>query len=202
MSREFPHLSAKEPLAELVPRVLQGEARAIEQFVLTTGPSVLRAVRRILGSHHPDVEDVAQEALFTVIGALHSFRGQCTVLHFVWRVAALTAINARRKVRLHNHITNGTSSLDESPSGEPSPMSQALASRQREALRRLLDELPPEQSEALAMHCVLGCTVEETASTTGVPVNTVRGRLVTAKSALRKILAEDSELTDLLRGAS
>ncbi len=73
---------------------------------------------------------------------------------------------------------------------------------QREALRQLLDELPPEQAEALAMHCVLGCTVEETAAATGVPINTVRGRLVTAKSALRKILAENSELSDLLRGAS
>ncbi len=73
---------------------------------------------------------------------------------------------------------------------------------QREALRQLLDELPPEQAEALAMHCVLGCTVEETAAATGVPINTVRGRLVTAKSALRKILTENSELSDLLRGAS
>ena len=202
MSREVPHLSASDPLAELVPRVLQGEARAIEAFVLAAGPSVLRAVRRILGPCHPDVEDVAQEAIIGAVGALASFRGKCTVLHYVWRVAALTAINARRKVRLYNQITQGTASPDESPSGEPSPMRHALATRQREALRQLLDVLPPEQSEALAMHCVLGCTVEETASATGVPVNTVRGRLVTAKSALRKLLENDTELTDLLRGVS
>jgi RNA polymerase sigma-70 factor (ECF subfamily) len=182
--------------------VLQGEASAIERFVAAVGPSVLLAVRRILGTHHPDVEDVAQEALFAAIEALRTFRGNCKVLHYVWRVAALTSLNARRRLRLHAQIMRSAVDPDEAVSLERSPMGHVLAARQRQALRRLLDELPAEQSEVLAMHCVLGCTIAETAAATGAPVNTVRGRLVTARSALRRILAENSEFSELLRGVS
>ena len=50
------------------------------------------------------------------------------------------------------------------------------------------------------MHCVLGYTVQETAAATGSPLNTVRGRLVSAKAALRQRLDRevipDPEATD------
>jgi RNA polymerase sigma-70 factor (ECF subfamily) len=62
-----------------------------------------------------------------------------------------------------------------------------------------LSELPQPQAEALAMHCVLGYTVAETAQATGVPPNTVRSRLVSAKALLRGVLAEDAELAEQLR---
>lgn len=192
---------SEDPLAAAARGVIRGDAKAIESFVLTVGPQVLRASRRILGVSHPDVEDVAQEAMYAVIQSLPNFRWHCTVMHFVWRVAALTALNARRRVRLNDRITRAALDPEDAPSGAPSPMGDALATRQREGLRQLLDQLPPEQSEALAMHCVLGCTVEESAAAMGVPINTLRGRLVTAKTALRRILAENTELSELLRGA-
>jgi RNA polymerase sigma factor (sigma-70 family) len=179
-----------------------GNPRAVEDFVLATGPCILRVVRRILGAHHPDTEDVVQDATFAALDALADFRGQCTVLHFVWRVAALTAMNARRRLQLRQHITPGLEDADVHASDEPSPMGNALAARRREVLRRLLDELPAVQAEALGLHCVLGYTIEETAATAGVPPNTVRSRLIAAKAALRERLAETPELYDLVRGVS
>ena len=73
-----------------------------------------------------------------------------------------------------------------------------VASRRRRAVGELLSELPAPQAEALALHCVLGFTVSETAVACGVPENTVRSRLVTAKAALKKRLGEDAALREEL----
>jgi RNA polymerase sigma factor (sigma-70 family) len=112
-------------------------------------------------------------------------------------------MNARRRLRLREQITPAGGTADEFASSEPSPLGATLASRRRKAFRSLLDELPAAQSEVLALHCVLGFTIVETAQAASVPVNTVRSRLLAAKATLRERLKQDPELWDLVQeGAS
>jgi RNA polymerase sigma-70 factor (ECF subfamily) len=196
------HVRPDDPLADLARGAAARQPRATEAFVTTTGLSVVRVVRRILGAHCSEVDDTVQEATFAVLEALPGFRGECSVLHFVCRVATLTAMNARRRAQIRAHVTVPTDDVESHASEAPSPMSNVAASRRREACRVLLDELPPAQAEVLALHCALGYTIEEIASATGSPANTVRGRLVTAKTALRERLAADEELTETMRGVS
>jgi RNA polymerase sigma factor (sigma-70 family) len=202
MSPVEPSCNGHDPLLALLGPVLARDPLAIEAFVRATAPSILRVVRQILGAGHPDVVDVVQEALIAALQAVGTFRGQCTLLHFVWRVAALTALNTRRRLQLREQITPATDTADESAADALSPLDNALAARRRDAFRRLLDELPAVQSEALALHCVLGFTITETADATGAAINTVRSRLLAAKAALRQRLTEDRELWELMRGAS
>ncbi len=141
-----------------------------------------------------------QEAAFAFLEALAGFRGDSSLLHFAARVALFTSMNARRRVRLRERITTSLSqqSCDEFEAPSGSPSANLLAERRRRALGQLLSELPAAQAEVLALHCVLGYTIAETASAVGVPANTVRGRLNTAKQTLRKRLREDELLTELL----
>jgi RNA polymerase sigma-70 factor (ECF subfamily) len=191
-----------DALSELADAAMAGDARAIEAFVKAAGPPVVGVARKILGVCHPDVEDVVQEALFAALDALPRFRRECSVLHFVCRVAVLTSMNARRRLRLRELIASDSIDVDERPGDDPTPMGHALSARRRDAFRRLLDDLPPEQAEVLALHCVLGYTVAETALSTGVPANTVRSRLITAKNVLRQRMAADAQLSELMRGVS
>jgi RNA polymerase sigma factor (sigma-70 family) len=202
MSEGSPRTKALDSLEELLDLVVARDPKAVEAFVRLACPPALRVVRQVLGSQHPDVSDVVQEAMFATLEALPSFRRQCTVMHFVWRVAALTAMNARRRLRIREQFTPGADAADEYPSDEPSPLGLTLAARRRDVLRQLLDELPATHAEVLALHCVLGLTIAETASATGAPINTVRSRLLAAKSALRERLNQDAELSDLVRGVS
>lgn len=201
MSHE-PAKSPQDPLQGLVRAVLARDDGAVERFLCAIGPSLLRVVRQVLGVHHPDVPDVMQEACVAVIDSLERFRAESTVLHFVWRVAALTAMNARRKCQLRERFASDLSDLDALGSLEDSPYGLIVAAKRREAFRRLLDELPAVQADALTMHCVLGFTVEEAAHASGVPANTLRSRLITARASLRKRLSEDPEVAELLLGAS
>jgi RNA polymerase sigma-70 factor (ECF subfamily) len=161
---------------------------------------MLRVVRQILGPAHPDSEDVLQEAAVGLVEALGEFREECTVRHFACRVALLTALNARRRFRLRERLTpHAAPSEVEEMSAVGARQPDQLSERRRAVVLELLNELPQPQAEALAMHCVLGYTVAETAEATGVPANTVRSRLVSAKTQLRSVLADDAELSEQLR---
>jgi len=188
-----------DELAPLVERAREGDARAVRTLIATLSPALLRVVRRILGVSHPDVEDVLQESLVAVMDALDRFRGESTVLHFACRVAVLTTMNARRRslVRERNVVRD----RDPESSGSHSP-SGAERMESREVVLRLLDELPEAQAEVLALHCALGYTMSEIAAASGVPVNTVRGRLVTAKQVLRGKLLDEASLRELEGGGS
>lgn len=74
----------------------------------------------------------------------------------------------------------------------------ALAARRTALLRELLYQIPEEQAEALALRVVLGWTLEEVASATGAPQNTVRSRVRLAKESLRRRIEADPVLRETL----
>ena len=186
-----------DPLRALASDAACGDAQALRTLLIALGPALLRVVRAIVGRDHSEVEDVVQEAMVAVHEALHTFRGDCSTTHFASRIAVHTAMNARRRA---GHRTRHTplaapEEIACCAADDPSPAEALAAARRREALRELLDELPPAQSEVLALHIVLGYSVEETAASTSVPVNTVRSRLRAALAALRsRVTTGDTRL--------
>jgi len=157
---------------------------------------MLQMIRRVLGPAHPDVDDVLQEALIGLLRALPGFRGDSTTRHFACRIATLSALKARRRKVGDPDVTG--SYLDEACWDGADPHDWALASCQRQLLRRLLDELPSPQAEAMVLHCVAGLTVEEIAVAAQCPAETIRSRLRLAKAALRERATADPSMGELL----
>jgi RNA polymerase sigma-70 factor (ECF subfamily) len=187
-----------DPLRALAAAAAHGDREAQRTLLVAIGPSLLRIVRGVLGNAHPDVEDTLQEAMVAVHLALRSFRGECTTLHFACRVAVQTAMNARRKAGYRSRLTPSTAPADlvDLARDDSSPSQLVEAARRREALRQLLCELPAVQAEVLALHTLLGHTVEETAAATQVPVDTVRSRLRNALARLRERVHSSPTLID------
>jgi RNA polymerase sigma factor (sigma-70 family) len=142
---------------------------------------------------------VVQEAVFSVMHALPKFREECTVLHFVCRLAVLTAMTARRRdAALKRPKTRDTLDVEQLPQSLPT-VDQALVARiSAEAVREILAALPPVQAEALALQAILGYTLEEIAVATGAPVETVHSRLKLAKQALRKQVLSDPRWREIV----
>ena len=165
---------------------------------------MLGAARRVLARSTPDIEDVVQEAMEAFIAALPAFRGECTVLHFARRVAVLTALANRRRLDLRAQWTADVAdgSPPEAVAPGPSPADTMLLRGRREALGRLLDDLPTSQAEALVLHVALGFTVEEVAAAVGRSVETVRSRLRLAKQAVRDRIEASPALGEILRVTS
>ncbi len=189
---------SRDPLRDLAERAAQGDRTAERTLLTALGPPVLRAVRAVLGVHHPEVPDACQDAALGLIKALPRFRGNCTVTHYACRIAVLSAMSVRRKAcRVE---LDSAREPEECCDGAPSPASLAELERRRRVLRGLLDELPPSQAEALALHTMLGYTIKETALAMEAPVNTVRSHVRRGLAALRQRLREKAGLLELVGG--
>jgi RNA polymerase sigma-70 factor (ECF subfamily) len=191
--------AAEDPLAGLAREAAAQKRDATRRVLVAVGPSMLRVVRTVLGPHAGDAEDVLQEASEGFLGALRSFRGECSVLHFACRVAVFSALAWRRRVTFRTAQMVDAPDLDEGLADAwLSPVELAIAARRREALETLLDELPPPQAEVLVLHCALDFTVDEIAAAVGRPTETVRSRLRLAKRALRERIGGSAELAEIL----
>jgi RNA polymerase sigma-70 factor, ECF subfamily len=197
-------LDRPDPLAPLARAALQGDASGLRAFLNVVAPMALRVVRQVLGVHHPDVEDVVQEALLGALDGLARFRGESSLAHFVRRIALLTALNARRRHQLREHLLPRAEWDDAraAAAAGSGPVEELEFRRLLAIFEALLDELPTVQAEALALHCVLGHTVAETAQLCQVPENTIRSRLASAKAQLRWRLEAQRPRTSRIGGAS
>jgi RNA polymerase sigma-70 factor (ECF subfamily) len=178
----------------------RGDERATKQLLEAVSPRVGRVVRVILGFGHPDCDDVTQLALIAFTQGLTAFRGECQPAHYASRIAVRTAVQARRRSRaLHARFDDLTEAEEPHAS---SAQDDALAARRKQIVRDLLGVIPAEQAEALALRVVLGWTLEEIASASDTPLNTVRSRLRLAKEALRRKIEADPMLRDELEVSS
>ncbi len=194
------HAVSTDELLPLARSAAEGDPAAAATLVAQVGGSMLTVVRRVLGDRHPDAEDVAQEATIAFLGTLPTFREECRVVHFANRVALVTALETRRRLRSRRRWfdPDGRNLENVPDAGLPSPLATAVSSRRRELVRQLLGELPAVIAEALALHFLLDHTVEEIAVMLSVSPHTIWSRLRLGKKALRKKLQRDRLLAEML----
>ena len=185
-------------LASLARAAASGRPEAVRTLIMSVTPAVLKAVRGVLGTAHPDVEDAAQESVWRFVRALDGFRYECGVLHFACRVAVHTALNVKRKHRVRAEGRLQPLEAEDHVDPGPSPAEELAAAGRREAVRELFATLPTDQAEALILHLVLGFTIEETAAACGAPANTVKSRLRLAKHAMRMRAGANPALQEAL----
>jgi RNA polymerase sigma-70 factor (ECF subfamily) len=190
-----------DELEALAMQARGGDPVAVRSFLVAVGPHLLRVTRRVLGSSHTDIEDATQESAVAVLDALSRYRGECTVVHLVCRVALRTALKLRRRELAQKRGAPNAVRVDpeEVAAIAPSPDAALDGRASAELVRELVATLPEPQSEALAMHCVLGFTVAEIAEAAGLPVETIRSRLRLAKGALRDRLGQDPRFAGMTR---
>jgi RNA polymerase sigma-70 factor (ECF subfamily) len=186
-------------LLALAQRAGSGDDGAARELLQAVAPAMHRAIIGVLGTNHAEIDDVAQESMIGFLRALGAFRGECHPAGYAARIALHTALRARRRAKLERTRTDEIARLS---SGESSLPAEPSAERRRNALRGLLEDLPPEQAETLALRIVLGWSLEEVALATGAPINTVRSRVRLAKEALRRRLEENPHLVEELETES
>lgn len=186
------------PAIELARKAATGDAEMVTRLLRDVSPRVTAVVRVVLRGAPADVDDVVQQSLITLVQALPSFRGECEPARFAARIAVRVAVHARRRARVQNDRCAPLETSEQVASGSVQPDDAARASRRMDLIRGLLEKLPDEQSECLALRVVLGWSLEEVASASGAPLNTVRSRIRLAKEALRRAIEADPVLAEEL----
>jgi RNA polymerase sigma-70 factor (ECF subfamily) len=188
-----------DPLVDQVRALLEGNTAALEPLLRALAPNMLRVIRAVLGSSHPDAEDLLQDSLISLTHALGKFRFESSVSHFALTIAFRQALTAKRRQQHVAQWIDTFQKLEEPLTCGPSSPAQTLETERRRALlEELLTNIPEAQAEALGLRVVAGLSIEQIARTTKVPENTVRSRLRLAKGALRKAIELDAVLSELL----
>jgi RNA polymerase sigma-70 factor (ECF subfamily) len=191
--------SAGDPVAAWIDPALQGDAAAMRSLLAALAPVVMRAARRLLGRGHPDVDDVAQQALVGVIERLPGFRGESSLGHFAERIAVYRALTARRDARFRQRLAAEAADADDGEAPD-SPFAIAASRARLTLLREALDAVSPPQAEALALHFLFDRTIAEIAAMTDAAEETVRSRLRLGKQALRTKIEKDGRFRALREG--
>jgi len=191
---DLPH----DELHALVELVRRGDRAALRTFLRILVPDLLRVVRRVLGSAHPDLEDTTYEAAYAVVDSLTHLRGDGTVRYFARRVAVLTAMNVRRRDAAQKRLRErDDADPDTLAAGVSSPEEDALSASLLPIIRELVGDLPEPLAEALTLHVFLGYTVAEIAEACEAPLETIRSRLRLARQSLRRAVLGSPRLREV-----
>jgi RNA polymerase sigma-70 factor (ECF subfamily) len=176
------------PLTALARAALGNDPDKVRRFLESIAPTVRRTCRGVMGCAHPDLEDAIQESLIDIVRALPKYRFEADVSHYAAKIALRVAIAERKKVRARVESLRLFNQSRESrpPSLDPTGI---VADVECSSLTRLIvRKLKRSQAEAVLLRFFLGCSLEEIASITGVPLNTAKTRLRTGKEKLRRHL--------------
>ena len=166
-------------------KLRSGERGAVEEFVRKHGEPLRRYLAVLLRSD-ADAEEIAQEAFLRLFGALASFRGDCTLKTYLYRIAHNLALNHLASApRVHEVFPE---ELPDSPSEEPSPQASACDSEQGALLRKALAALPPQQRAVVALRTWQDLSFKEIAGVLSLAEGTAKAHYFFALRNLRKRL--------------
>jgi RNA polymerase sigma-70 factor, ECF subfamily len=163
-----------------------GDRAALERLLAHIRPVVVHYCRARIGSGllgTQSAEDVAQDTLLAVCGALPRWRPEKRVMAFVYGIAGNKVVDAYRAAG-RDRSTPTEVVPDEPDADERGPEQAAVFGSEVEELRVLLDQLPEPHREILVLRVAMGMSAVETAQMVGSTPGAVR---VTQHRALAKL---------------
>ena len=183
--------------APLVAALRRGDPTAVEDLVATYGDRAWRLATRITGNAQ-DAEEAVQDALFSVIRKIDSFRGDSAFGSWLYRIvtnAAHEHCRSRRRRGADISLNNLLPVLDEHgrhaapvPDWSMSLDDPARQTELRMVLSSAIGELPADYRAVVLLRDVDGLSNQEIAETLGLTVINARARVHRARLFLRKRL--------------
>ncbi len=171
-----------EARPEDVSRCREGDIAGLEAIYRAYGDRVFRLCRGVLADEHA-AEDATQEVFLRVFKKLGTFRGECRLSTWIYRLTVNHCLNVRKRwFRWPVTALDGLARdlADEFGDGRRTEARVAA----REEVDRLLQSLPEPQRAVLALREILALEYKEIAGVLGIAEGTVMSRLSRARSAL------------------
>jgi len=161
---------------ELVAASLAGDREAQGTLFTWINPAIIRYCRARIGrtgSAFSSADDVAQEILLAVLGALPRYSDDReSFLPFVYGIASHKVADYYR--RSGRDRSDPVADVPDTIDHGLGPEQTMLRGEMRERLVGLLDTLAPRQREILVLRLVVGLSAQETATAIGLTATAVR----------------------------
>ncbi len=180
----------------LLRRAQSGDPEAFEQLIGPLEQLVWRICWHYTGNREA-AEDCGQETMIRIWRSLNSYRGDCALESWVYRIAANCCMDWLRKKKRDKSVSmeplqeQGFDPADPSPGTEE----QVVTEDEHRRLREAITQLPEDQREALILTQLEKIPYEEAALALGVSEGTVKSRVNRAKVRLKEILSAERELS-------
>ena len=171
------------------------EPTAAERLVTTYGERAYRLAASITGNGQ-DAEEVVQDAFWTVVRKIETFRGESAFGSWLYRIVANAAYQKIRGRQSRGRDLDEVLPAFDAQGRHVGPMADwsarvddhSVQTELRMALTSAIDELPPVARTALVLRDVEGLSHLEIAEALGLSVPIVKSRVHRARLFLRKQL--------------
>ena len=179
---------------ELVNQFINGKQSSIEVLINRHKNRVYTYIILIVKNHQL-AEDIFQDTFIKVIKSLRRGKYQEKGIFISWviRIAHNLIIDHFRKARHLKTYSNDDNEVDIFNSkkfSEDNIEDEMIHDQISKDVRKLVDELPPDQREVILLRHYGGLSFKEIAEQTNVSINTALGRMRYALINLRKLIAE------------
>lgn len=187
------------PDTEIARRIVLGDRDAFQLLMRRYNQTLYRTARSIL-KDDAEAEDAVQEAYMLAYRAIGAFRGEAKLSTWLIRIVVNEAIARSRKRSRRAEIIQLSGAAEADANAAEVNMNDATPEQPEHAVaraqtRRLIegkiDALPDAFRTVFVLRALEELTVEETATTLGIPAATVRTRYFRAKGLLREALARE-----------
>jgi RNA polymerase sigma-70 factor (ECF subfamily) len=187
------------PDAEIARRIALGDRDTFQLLMRRHNQTLYRTARSILRDD-AEAEDAVQEAYILAYRAIGAFRGEAKLSTWLIRIVVNEAVARSRKRSRRAQIIQLSGAPETDADAAEANMNEATTEQPEHAAsraetRRLLegkiDALPDSFRTVFVLRALEELTVEETATTLGIPAATVRTRYFRAKGLLREALARE-----------
>lgn len=127
-------------------------------------------------------EDVAQDVFIKAYQAMDDFRGDSAAFTWLYRITVNLCRDRLRMAYYRHTVLPGE--LPVGPAIEDGPEEAAIKGSQRQAVAKLVLELPDHYRESLALYYFQELSTTEIAHITGEPEGTIKTRLHRARKIL------------------
>ena len=132
----------------------------------------------------PDAQDCLQETMVKAWRALPSFRGECSLKTWLYRICVSCCTDyVRSTSRRREDSIEAMEGFDPADDA-PQPEEALLKKEKQRQVHEAIQSLPEPMRETLILTVMEGCSYEETATLTGATVGTVKSRVNRARQKL------------------
>ncbi|MEZ4600965.1 MAG: RNA polymerase sigma factor [Syntrophotaleaceae bacterium] len=174
----------------LLDQIRSGHPLAFEQLVQAKAPQMINLAYRLVGNRE-EAEDIAQEAFLKMHRTLDTFRGECSLSSWLYRIVSRLAIDHLRREKLRRKLFFFRQSDEEAdplelvPDSGPSSVDILQARETESRLKQALKRLSGRQRAVFVLRHQEGLPLKEIAAVLQLEEGTVKAHLHRAVRVLR-----------------